>query len=638
MGRKRLIAVLVVVLVIAAVTPGAAAQVPSVPKDAPVVAGPTPSGARLVAFDDKRRLCLALLSRHERRAFAYPQCERPRHSLREVNLDSGATNRVAQHWGVVEPEVASVDLVLRRGRSVHVPTSEGAAYKGQYAGKVRFLVAEVRGGFRFMSARYLRLYDAAGTLLGLGDAYGAESRVGRSRELARGTTSGAPWSFEALRMRQLASLPGQEERFVELSCVEVRRRGSLRAPTRDFYDARSRARTCVNPEVRRSVAELQLDQECSRLGLVATGIVTPEVQAVVAVLGDGSRRPLLLRRVPGGGHAFALVVGRRVALRRLVGVTRGGGRRLLRDSAGPGVLRCGDSGALVFSYDLRPFLPSGPIALRVYDDGVELCATLGLPTRHPDECSYPPIAPEDAWILTRTEGERKLLAGIVPGDVKTAVVELHGGERITVATGPASGYAGRYAGSLRFFTLELAADATVWRIRVVDTHGRRATVRYGERPPPAGPRRLVVGGLRGLRLWVELYELSGTGFSPYLCVRLGRSECSFAAAFGPALRVDCSPRRVVLWGLLPRGASGIAVETDRGRFAGRVRALPRGLRPRRPARQRSLRRIEPVSAYVLTVPGRAKPKALLVTGRRNSRERLRLPSAAAQCGYEDFLS
>jgi hypothetical protein len=367
---------------------------------------------------------------------------------------------------------------------------------------------------------------------------------------------------------------------------------------------------------------------------VATGIVSREVGAVAAVLGDGTRRRLRLRRLPSGGRAFALVVGRDVALRRLVALKRDGGREVLLSGLGPGRLRCGDSGAVGFAFGWPPPAPTGPMGLTVYDDGVQLCATLGRPAPHPAECRYPPIAPEDAWVLTRTEGDRKLLAGIVPGDITTAIVVLSSGERRVVTTGPQPGYGGRYAGVLRSFTVELPSRAGVRSIRVFDARGRRTTVRYGELPP-AGPPRLVVGGPPALHLWVEPYELSGSPFLPYLCVRLGRSECSFAAAYEPALRVDCSPRRIVLWGLLPRGVSGIALDTDRGEFAGRVRKLPRALR--RPAKSRLLRRIQPVSGYVLTVPGAATPKALLVTGRRESRTRLRVPSAAEQCGYEDYF-
>ena len=371
----------------------------------------------------------------------------------------------------------------------------------------------------------------------------------------------------ALRMRTLAGLPGNEERFVNLSCIEVRRRGPLhvRGLSRP---RRSRARTCVNPEARGSGSEFNLDPDCSPLGLAGTGVVAPDVRAVIAVLGDGSILRLRLKRLPaayGGRRAFALAVGRAVAVRRLVEITLGGKRRVLERRIGPGAARCGDDGAVIFAFGAEPEDPRGPLALTVYDEGVQLCATLGSPSRDSYECRYPPIAAEDAWVLARTEGRRKLLAGVVPADVVKAVVELDDGRRVPVDTQANGVYGGRYATSLRFFTLELEAGARITTIRLVDTRGRRTLARwYYEEPAPVGRPQVVVGGPPGLRLRAQRHGDPGGSFPPYLCVSLGGGRCSPGYAGGAAVRASCKPRRLVFWGLLTRGRSAVTLETDAG--------------------------------------------------------------------------
>lgn len=643
MVHQRFVAALASALAAACLAPAAGAQPPGtrIPKEAVVVAGPTPSGARLVAFDRGRTLCLAFLERPADRGWVYPNCERPGGSVRAVGLTSEGSPGIKRYWGVVHPDVAAVDLVFHGGRSVRAPTSEGAAYQGRYAGEVRFLLVEEQRRERvFRSPLYLRLYDAAGALLGLGHAFGVETRVGRLRELARGSTAGVGWSLMALSMRTLAGLPGNEERFANLSCIEVRRRGPLRVRGLS-YPRRSRARMCVNPEARGSRSEFNLDPDCAPLGLAGTGLVASDVRAVVAVLGDGSTRRLRLRRLPaayGGRRAFAFALGRAVAVRRLVEITFGGQRRVLEREIGPGAARCGDDGAVVFAFGSEPDDPRGPLALTVYDEGVQLCATLGRPSRDSYECRYPPIAAEDAWILARTEGARKLLAGIVPADVAAAVVELDDGRHVTVDTQADGVYGGRYATSLRFFTLELEAGTRITTIRLVDTSGRRTLARwYYEEPAPVARPHIVVGGPPGLRLRAQRHGDPGGPFPPYLCVSLGGGRCSPGYAGGAAVTASCKPRRLVFWGLLPRGRSAVTLETDAGSVRARVRTLPRVLRPALPARPRWQRAIQPVAAFVVAAPRDTRPTALVISGRRESRRMLRLPPASEQCGYDDFL-
>jgi hypothetical protein len=645
MARQRFSAALVAAAAAACLVPGlASAGEPRVPSDAPVVAT-SPAGARMLAFDHGRKLCTVFLFPGDRRRSGYPDCEIPRHSLRDIDLGDASDRRHSYHPGLVEPEVAAVELVFRGGRSVRVETSEGAAYQGRYAGKVRFLLAEADGGIRGgrqTLPRYLRLFDASGALLGIANADAiSETRVGRPRELGRGSTGGARWSFKAFRLRALAPLPGQEERFVDYSCVAVERLGRLRRRGLG-YPMRSYARSCMNPESR-ARSEYGLDRQCGSPGVVLTGIVEPDVRRVVAVLGDGRVRHVALRRLPaslGAARAFALVLPRSVAVRRMLVVKRDG-RRVAEGGVGPGATRCGEDGLYAFAFGLQPAAQRGPLALSVYDDGVQLCATLGLPTSRPDECRYPPIDPQDTWILSRTESGRRMIAGIVASDVVKAVATLTDGRRLTLATRPPdAGYTGRYAGAVRFFTLELPEGTGVELIQVVDSRGRRTRALYADAEPIAiGPRRLVVDGPPGLRLRARRERVpGGSPFSTYLCISLGREECSGALAFFAQVRSDCDPRRLVFWGVLSRPFRDVTVETDRGTFHAHVRPLPRLLRTGRAGPPRWARFYQPVAAYVVAIPRRARPSALVLSGRRELRHRLRLPSASAQCGYDDFVS
>jgi hypothetical protein len=637
MGRKRLAAAAVPLAALALAAP-ADAQEPRLPKDAPVVAT-TPAGARMFAFDYKRKLCTAFLAPRERRVFAYPSCERPSHDLRQLDLGETSYPQRSFHHGIVEPEVASVELVFGRGRTARADTSDGAAYTGRYAGKVRFVIVEERGRLGGPDPAYVRLFDAAGVLLALADTYTIGERpVARPRELARGRAAGTPWAFRALRMRVLASVPGDEERFVRLSCVDVRRRGRISARGLSI-PTRNHARACLSREGR-SRSAYAFDQDCA-LGGIVTGIVPPRTRAVVAVLGDGRSRRVPLRRLPAiqpRGRAFALVLGPRVALRRLLVLGRDGGREVVTGGMGPGSIRCGLDGVIVaFSRGDEPEAARGPLGLTVYDDGVQLCATLARPTDHPDECRYPPVAPDDAWVLSRTSDGRRLVAAIVPAGVVRATVELRDGRRMRLDTTAIPGYGGRWAGALRVFTLELTRRASIEEIYLFDARGRRTRAYYFDDPPPFGPRRLVIGGSPGLRLRGQWHGSPREPFGSYLCMTLGPGECSFGSALVSSVRADCAPRRLVVWGLVPRAVRDLAVDTDQGEIPAHVEPLPRPLRPRLPRRPGYLRRYQAVAAFIVVIPPGARPRAIVVAAGRTARVPLRLPSAAEQCGYDDFV-
>lgn len=595
---------------------------PETPRNAAVVAGPTPSGAQLVVFDRKRRLCGDV--RRARDDYPMGDCTRPTGRLRSPFLQTefDGRGRRAWHWGFVAPEVAAVEVVMRGGLRVTVPAEAGSAYTGRYAGRVRFFVAEGRGE-RGQEARYVKLLAADGSVLAVVEHFFGDSvRVGRSVELARGGSAPGRWSLRAFRRRALAPLPGNEERFAEQDCVELR-------PER----GRPLGEVCAHRDFPRQLSAFSEDQACRPVGSVALGLVGPDVRAVRATLGDGRIRGLRLRRLParyGPRRVFALVLGPQVAVRRIVAVDREGRRETVRAGVPPGVARCGDSGSLIVSYAYHTPKPAGPLAFTVYDDGVLLCATLGRPAPSSD-CGYPPLHDDDARILVRRAGARTLIAGVLPLQAATAVVELVGGERRRLETTTEGPYAGRYRGMVRFFVLDLPGRRTLRSVRVLDDRGRRIHVQPGDLRARALTRpRLLVPGPGGIALRGRLLRIDPSG-TDYPCIWLAGGGqglgCGFPTTGFANLSATCSPRRLFVWGLLRGGSTAVTVETDRGPVRARVVRLPRSLW------QRGTR-----SAFLAVLPAAAAPRALVVSAQSERRRRLSLPPAARQCGYETFLS
>jgi hypothetical protein len=349
-----------------------------------------------------------------------------------------------------------------------------------------------------------------------------------------------------------------------------------------------------------------------------------------------------LRDLPpahGPGRAFALVLGKRIAIRRLVALKDDGRREVIDRRRGPGAARCGEGGSLLFVFgDYEVATPRGPVALTVYDDGPLLCATLGRVTRHPGECRHPPLDPYESWILTRPSGHTRLVAGVVPHEVARAVVKLEGGARIAVDTSAEAFYGGQYSGRVRFFTLELPRRQRMRAIRLLDSAGNGlSTIPSEDQFRPAGPARVVLRGPHGLRLSARRFGSRDITHG-YLCIRLGRGTCGSPFAGDVGVRAHCDPRGLVLWGTLPRAASAVTVETDHGDVAATVSRLPRALRDRPKSKPHFFRELAASSVFMAVLPPRMSPTGVRLGGRSSLHRRVQLPPASAQCGYDDILS
>jgi hypothetical protein len=366
----------------------ATAQTPGgrLPRDAVVVAGPTESGARLFVYDRGGAICG---SPRRPRARAWSEgCGVPSGRLRDANISfHEERGRPLLVWGLVAPSVASVEIVFAGRARVAANTTDGAAYRGAHAGRVRFFLLEAPRGSG--GVLYLRLVGSDGSLLAAVDAtHGSGATSGRRVEVERGRVGRLPWSLWAFTSRMLVPLPGEEERVVTRTCVGL---APARRPRGAYVEGRTRV--CDDPDFPTRPAYDAL-RTCSPIGLQVLGLLPPGVGRLAAVLGDGTRRELPLSRLPaamGRRRAFGLAIARDVALRTLV-LSEGGHRRRVLGGIGPGLADCPDSSTgYLLGFDLAPpRFGSEPPALKLRDEGTLLCATLGLPG---------PVAPRS--IVTR---------------------------------------------------------------------------------------------------------------------------------------------------------------------------------------------------------------------------------------------
>jgi hypothetical protein len=594
-----------------------------VPRDAVPVAGPTSSGARLFVWDEHGDLCGSVVRR--RAPFASTSCGPAPKTLRDPWISVESRGSKSEYvWGVVAPEVASVEIVTTRGHRFPAPASEGARYHGKYAGKLRFFVAQTPER-RSEELFYVRLLDASGALLAAVDpSYPEGPSPTRGARVARGRLADTAWSLRVSRTRELSPLPGDEERVVTPSCVALFLSGH---PHRDF--PQTDTNTCDEPDFPRPV-DIALSRTCGPVGIQIAGLADAGVR-LQAVLGDGTRRRLGLHALPkrfGARRAFALLLAPKVALRKLVAI-EGGRRHVEVDGIGPGVMECPDSSSgYFFAFALAlPKFGDAPPALQVRDNGVLLCATLGRPDPDNADCGRPPLDAEGSWILSQATDAATTVAGVVPPEVGSAEVVLANGRRQLVSTAPPGAYSGRYRDLIRTFSLSLPGHQEPRRVVLYGPDGKRlASLPIYSPPSFAVEPTLLTRSRSGWRLGAGVVSF-GSPARRAACLQLVRGAFSsepFSCALGPAraLQVTCSPKRTLLYGWLPGTARAVDVVTTKRHFS------RRGL----PAHRLGIHR----SAFFVELDASEALRSMSFRGRKP--QRFRAPAAAAQCGYGEDVT
>src|SRR5919197_1692223 len=132
-----------------------------------VVAGPLPQGASLVAFDRGGRLCLQV--RAPRRREPVECLDGAPDTARHTGFASVGQPPGEVWYAALTPDVAAVEMRFADGERVSARTSAGAAYRGRFAGRVRFVLL----ASRTQDPPYLtRLVGADGRVLaGIGNPF-----------------------------------------------------------------------------------------------------------------------------------------------------------------------------------------------------------------------------------------------------------------------------------------------------------------------------------------------------------------------------------------------------------------------------------------------------------------------------------
>jgi hypothetical protein len=373
--------------------------------------------------------------------------------------------------------------------------------------------------------------------------------------------------------------------------------------------------------------DLEVKRTCGPVGIQIAGLADPGVR-LLAVLGDGSRRRVALHSLPGrfgGRRAFALLLEPQVALRELVAI-EGGRRDVQIRGLAPGVFDCPDSSSgYLFGLPVSsPPLGPGPPALRLRDEGVLLCATLGLPDPARNDCGRPPLEPETSWILTHSDDSATTVAGVVSPDVGSVTVLLADGQRQTVPTAIDAAYAGRYHDLIRTFSISIPGRRQVRRVVLYGLDGKRLYSTRSYTPPTFEVKPTLLRRTRsGWRLGAGLVGFSGLRAA---CAQLVRGDFvldPFACVFGDSrvLRVTCEPRRTLLYGWMPKGQV-VDVVTTKRRFSRKGIA----------ARRLDIAR----SALLVELGADEALRSLTIRGRKTLR--FRGPAPARQCGYTEDVT
>jgi hypothetical protein len=525
--------------------------------------------------------------------------------------------------GAVPAAVTRAEAELVDGRRIGFDTVAGRAYRGRYAGKLRFFLAALpladprddeAGGLLV-----IRFFGADGTLLGAETSDRIGSRIGPTRRLLREGGRRGSITVSTSVVRNPAPTPLALDRFEDMTCLFIRNRSG---------GGSGQTHVCREPGPNRPDLAVLPEAGCGPARTVVAGFVGDAVSGIRLRLGSGRVREVRARTLPapgGGTHRYvATVVPRGEAVRSVEAVGADAGYDL---EQAPGGLECiGDGGGVAFVSFFYGFAEDGPALppgsgeqvaaeagghrLLVRDAEAErLCSGVDRLRADGSDCALPPVTAD--WAFATVESG--VVSAVLPSEV--ARVRLPGGRVVATVEG---GYTGRYAGTVRFLMVEADIGPT-GRLRMLDASGAAIGTLWAfgaeQQGPPAPSVRLAAG--RGWRLSVErvtgvsCLTLRMRGFEPY---------CGPVTAGDVNALAGCTPRRAVIYGALDRGVRAVA-------------AVLRGGRALRARIVRIPRRVGGGRAFVLALPRAARVKALRFDGRAVT---FPLLPAADQCGYRVF--
>ena len=511
----------------------------------------------MLAGDDEEHLCVGI-----RTPFGESRsCETSELGVVDVRVEDEPSSYAA----VGAPASAATVEVRRAGRLIASgPTVAGDAYKGTRAGKVRFALLRLPAGAPHDGLR-VRSLDAAGALVAVVSPDGDSELVSASRRVLSGRAGSVRWSIDATESSELdpSVVDLGHERVSRCAVVRVRHGGDS-----------SRSRECVGPtpfddiELFASERTATTDDRCTPEFRLLHGVV--RATSVSVLLGDGRRRVARTAALGDGRRVvYALPIGRDVAVRSIALAGGDAGPRVLALGLAPLHVTCptpeagaglppgpglGEQLAALFANPPVLTLP-GPITTlpgsgaRIADGpGDTLC--LAVADRPFTALSCDVVAPDFNEVAGIVDDllKPRAFALALPARVAAIRVGAPGGHGLReIPTVAAEGYAGAYAGRVRFAAGTVTAKSELDSLDLLDGAG---TLLHRERSSPddepaSSPRvvaRQRIAGRPGRpSLWQTRY---GGSDSSCLALTNGPRPARDASARTSARgRPCCSPRR-----------------------------------------------------------------------------------------------
>jgi hypothetical protein len=618
------------------------------PANGLLVAGPTASGAKLVAFLHRGQLCITIVEKEpsgltalggDSTCDAVPALTPFGHEeLTWTNGDTHALTAIAVGADTAAVEIRRGDRTVAHSKTMDSPLPGAAA-------DLRFALLETD---HLSAADELALLDRSGTVRrayeehGLDDLLPAGDADSWTTDaiVQRGRRDAVSWSLRAGTASVLESTPLQPERRVTRACLSFESVGPSDGDVVPYPN-----RTCDREEDGPFLVVPSLEIECAPVGLRLAILARAPVSRVVVVLGNGRRQAIPLNAVPGAVEirAGAAVFGTGMALRRMVAFGRPGSTILTMRlglepvDASEGCSRLGHSFVYGAQRSDLVLAHAGPHTPVVVDRGTDICVGVDRGLRAPTDCGPAPIDLDDAQLLSRQTPHGHYLLGIVPGDVAGARLELDDGTVFEVPATSIPGYLGQYAGVLRMLAADIVGDHRVVDHQLLDARGRMLESAFS---PFAGPdrpalRRLTTLPRRPRTPALQVALRPGNADQPSsACLALGplreESDCEHLSPGTTfAVRAECGPRRILVYGGLRRATDHLVVGTASGReIAGRTLVLPAPIRGAG----------DVAAVAVVALGPEDAPRRLIRRGRVSRQSPFVLPAAGRQCGYDTSVS
>lgn len=628
---------LLTTLVALCTAPGSAPAAPPTPAKAPVVA--RDGAAKLTARDEGRRLCVRLSGDD---AFSETCGEKGAGSATVASGDGTRPPYVgaAVSAGATSVEVRRAGVLLGSGATV-----AGEAYRGTRAGSVRFALVRLPPGVELDGVR-VRALDAAGTAVEV-LAPGDRPLITDRGVLVSGRSGRTRWAVRGERSSTLSSSVVDLDHETVSRCVRVTVGGDRGS---------SSSSSCTGGSPQDALGDLftgalggaSIANECRPKFRLLHGVDEANVTGVSVLLGNGRRVATLTAPFADGKVVYALVVPAAAAVRSLRVQRSGQKARAVALSVPPLTVTCASGRASSFEpaetldlpTDISDLIarlpavtPAGPVAtfpgpppVRVADGpGESLCLALDAQPFNAFGCAV--IAPgfEDLTGVVDSYARPRAFALALPASVATVRIAAKGGPPREIPTVAGEGYAGLYAGRVRFAAAAISSFREFDRQELLDAAGK---VLYSDTDDTAGaePMGLKVAASR---------RLAGTPGRPSLWQTSIRDSertvrCLALTAGGPPradrcestrsggassviVGVPCKTHRLTV-AVTAAAGSRVTVDTGRGR---RVLPLRRG-------------------AGLLTLPPSRGLRALSIARRGYGTLRIpvRAPPGAKQCGWE----